>query len=136
MGLRAGFLGFFLFVWIIGAFLGSTFEFHDTPAEWAGTGTGGYSESPVTTLDYLLDVKNIVQKTEIMGAIPMMMPNQEYFETGFKVLMWQFSFLYDTTGEMAYGLVYYIVFMPFAVMGVLSLILLIYGTISGNLSFS
>ena len=136
MGLKAGFVGFFLFVWLIGAFLGSTFEFHNTEATWAGTGTGGYSQSPVTTMDYLTDINNVTQQTKIFGSIPVIVPNSEYFTTAFKILLWQFSFLYGTDGTLEYGLVYYIFFMPFAVMGILSLVLMVYSLISGNLSFS
>ncbi|KKK50991.1 hypothetical protein LCGC14_3119490 [marine sediment metagenome] len=208
MGLKAGWLAFFTFVWIIGAFLGSTFEYHSTAQAsgqsytagtasftnnsatvdgagttwvagmeggliqcdahgvwfkidtvvnnieltlvtvyteptalgqpytmvasqgWTGTGTGGYAESPVTTLQYLLDVSNVVQKTQVLGAIPLVTPNGDYFTTAFKVVTWQFAFLEDA------AMFYWIFLAPFAIMGVLSMILLVYGLITGNLTLT
>jgi hypothetical protein len=130
MGLRAGWLALFVFVWIIGAFLGSTYDYHHTDAYWAGTGTGGYSESPVTTLSYLMNISNAFQRNEIMGVIPMPMPNGEYFSTAFKVATWQWSFL------DGYEMFYWIFCAPFAIMGVMSIMLLSYGVLTGNISIS
>ncbi|KKM93519.1 hypothetical protein LCGC14_1207620 [marine sediment metagenome] len=208
MGLKAGWLALFVFVWIIGAFFGSTFEYHDTEADagqayttgnaafttgsstvngvgtvwvaameggliqydadntlwskidtvvnnteltlaagyqgaggaagaytmavspgWAGTGGGGYAQSPVTTLEYLLNISNMVQRNEILGVIPLITPNGEYFKSAFKVLTWQWSFM------AGYTMIYWIFFAPFAMMGVLSMILLVYGIITGNIAF-
>jgi len=131
--MKASVLAFFLMVWIIGAFLGSTFEYH-TSATWAGnsTGTGGYDQSPVTTLEFLMNINNATQRTEVLGVIPMITPNEEYFASIFRVISWQFSFLYDTNGNLAYGLVYYIVFLPFVLAGIIALVLLVYGILTGN----
>ncbi|KKN79352.1 hypothetical protein LCGC14_0341340 [marine sediment metagenome] len=207
MGLKAGWLALFTFVWIIGAFLGSTFEFQSADAPqgqsystgtatfttgsqtvtgaatvwvagmedgriqsttdlawykietvvnnteltlyalyaeaggaghnytmqptpgWAGSGTGGYSQSPVTTLEYLLNVSNAVQRLPLLGNVPLPVPNGEYFKTAFKVLTWQWSFL------DGYDMFYWIFLAPFCIMGVLSMILLVYGVITGNVTF-
>ena len=207
MGLKAGWLALFLFVWIIGAFLGSTFEYHSTAAAsgmtystgtanftygsanvtgagtswnqalmanglirmdadavwykilavnsttllnltavyaeaggdvqaytmqaspgWAGTGGGGYGQAPITTLEYLTNVNNAMQRIELLGAIPFPVPNEEYFNTIFKVITWQWSFL------DGYGMFYWIVCVPFIMMGILSMILLVYGVLTGNLT--
>ena len=207
MGLKAGWLALFLFVWIVGAFLGSTFEYQDTDATagmayttgtatfttgsaevigaattwnqalmaggliksntddvwykilsvnsttnltmtavysqaggagmaytmqaspgWAGTGTGGYATSPTTKLDYLLNVSNAMQRIELLGGIPFPVPNGQYFDTAFEVVTWQWSFM------DGYELVYLVFLAPFIVMGVLSMILLVYGVLTGNLS--
>ncbi len=206
MGLKAGWLALFVFVWIIGAFLGSTFEFQSsdtaqgesysagtatfttgsqtvtgvvtvwtaamedgmirsdtdliwykirtrvnnteitlyalyaeaggaghnytmqpTPG-WSGSGAGGYSESPVTTLQYLLNVSNAVQRLPLLGNVPLPVPNGDYFNTAFKVVTWQFSFLEDA------AMFYWIFMAPFCIMGVLSMILLVYGIITGNIT--
>jgi len=207
MGLKAGWLAFFVFVWLIGAFLGSTYEYQNTAsgagmeystgtatfttgnnivigagtnwvgamaggiikcnadgvwymvlsvnsttnltltalysqaggvgqaytmqavAGWAGTGTGGYATSPVNKLEFLTDVTNIVQRIEILGAVPFIAPNADYFSAAFDVLTWRWSFLED------YMLFYWIFLAPFVLMGVLSVILLVYGILTGNLSF-
>jgi hypothetical protein len=213
MGLKAGWLALFAFVWIIGAFLGSTFDYHNTSdasgvdyttgtatftyasdtvtgigtawdatmedgviksntdavwykietvnnatsltlyspyAEtggvgvaytmaaspgWAGEGTGGYEQSPVTSLEYLLNIRNATQKLPLLGDVPLPIPNGEYFKTAFKVVTWQFSFLYDTDGNLKYGLFYWVFIAPFAIMGVLSMLILVYGIITGNITF-
>jgi hypothetical protein len=208
LGLKAGWLALFIFVWIIGAFLGSTFEYQDTAAAsgmaystgtanfttnnatvmgagttwnnalmagglikcnaddvwykilsvnstsnltlasvyaqaggigqaytmqaspgWAGSGTGGYATSPTSKLEDLLNVSNAVQRIELLGAIPFPVPNGNYFNTAYEVVTWQWSFL------DGYGMFYWIFLAPFVVMGVLSMILLVYGILTGNLSF-
>lgn len=217
MSLRPGWLSLFIFVWIIGAFLGSTFEYqssvngqgisysagtadftlgsnivtgHGTTwvdatmaggyikcnndgnwykikqvnnntqlviygaysqiggntksytmaasAGWAGTSStqSGYqSLAPTTTLDYIFNISNAFQKNTILGNIPLPLPNQEYFKTVFKVITWQWSFMYNTDGTMALGMFYWIFCAPFVAMGVLSLIVLAYGLLVGNLRF-
>lgn len=205
--MKAGWLALFLFVWIIGAFLGSTFEYQNTAAAsgmaystgtanftynsaivtgagttwnqalmagglimedtddvwykilsvnsttnltltavyaeagganqaytmqaspgWAGTGTGGYASSPTSKIEYLTNISNAVQRIELLGAIPFPVPNGNYFKAAFEVVTWQWSF---TEG---YGMFYLIFLAPFVVMGVLSMILLVYGILTGNLS--
>lgn len=134
MGLKAGWIAFFVFVWLIGAFLGSTFEYQNTKDTWAGTGSGGYHTSPTSKLEYLMDIKNAVQQNTFLGAIPLPVPNADYFKTLGEVITWKFSFMYNPDGTMAYGMIYYIIFVPFVLMGILSLILLAYGIITGNLT--
>jgi hypothetical protein len=94
---------------------------------WAGTGSGGYDQNPITTLNYLINLSNAFQKLPVLGNIPLPVPNPEYFKSAFKVVTWQWSFLND------YAMFYWIFCVPFVVMGVLSMILLVYGIISGNL---
>lgn len=130
MGLKAGWLALFIFVWLIGAFLGSTFEYHTASADWAGTGTGGYDQSPITTLEYLMDVSNSFTTTEVLGFVPIPVPNRDYFDSLYKVITWQWSFM------DGYEMFYWIVCAPFVMMGVLSLILLAYGLITGNLTIT
>lgn len=208
MGLKAGWLALFIFVWLIGAFLGSTYEYQNTESTagmaysigmatfttnnatvvgsgtiwndalmtgglikcdddavwykigdipdtthlmltaayaqaggagkaytmraspgWAGTGTGGYGQAPITTIEYLTNITNAVQRIELLGAVPIPVPNGEYFDAAFKVLTWRWSFMTD------YGMFYWIFCIPFVVMGILSMILLVYGILTGNLNF-
>ena len=130
MGLRAGWLAMFLFVWLVGAFLGSTYDYHNTDETWAGTGTGGYEQSPITTLDYLMNISNVVQQNKIIGGISIPMPNGKYFDTAFKVATWRWSFL------DGYEMFYWIFCAPFAIMGIMSIFLLSYGVLTGNISIS
>lgn len=115
---------FILFVYIVGMFLGATFEQHATAATWEGSSEG------VTTLSYLMNVGNAVQQTSVLGVIPLPIPNGEYFSTLFEVLTWQFAFMAD------YDMVYWILMLPFAIAGIFSLIMLFIGTITGNISWS
>ena len=208
MGLKAGWLALFAFVWIIGAFLGSTFDYHSTSSAagmsystgnvtitnssatvtggntvwiaamedgniqaddgdeiwtkiktidsntqltlynpysgtggveldyvmrptpgWAGTGGGGYATSPTTKLDYLTNISNAFQRTPVLGNIPLPIPNPKYFTTLFEVVTWQWSFM------EGYDMFYWIMLAPFILMGILSMILLVYGLITGNISW-
>lgn len=206
--LRAGWLALCVFVWIIGAFLGSTFEYQSSvngqgisyttgsanvvygsaavvgngttwdnatmagsnfkidldgtwyrvsavvnathltlaspyngstanlatytmaaSAGWAGTGTGGYGQSPVDTFTYLTNFDNVFQRDPIFNKVTLPLANSEYFETLWKVITWDWSFMND------YRMIYWIFCAPFVCMGVLSLILIAYGVITGNLHF-
>lgn len=95
---------------------------------WAGSGTAGYGQSPVTTLEYLMNISNAVQRLPLMGNIPLPIPNNEYFKSAYKVVTWQWSFL------DGYEMFYWVFCAPFVIMGVLSMILLVYGIITGNLA--
>jgi hypothetical protein len=130
MGLKAGWLALFMFVWLVGAFLGSTFEFQNTADTWAGSGTGGYDQSPQSTIEYLIDVTNSFQKLPFFNITIPIPTNQQYWEAAFKVITWRWAFMED------YDMIYWLFCAPFVAMGVLSLILIAYGIITGNLSWS
>jgi hypothetical protein len=145
MGLKAGWLAFFLFVWLVGAYLGSTFEYHvDTTTgtaqqiaaagaqagKWAGSSTGGYAESPSTTLEYILDVTNSFQRLPFFNITIPIPSNQAYWSAVYHVVTWRWSFMDD------YQMLYWIICAPFVSMGVLSLILIAYGIITGNLTWT
>jgi len=80
-------IAFAAFVWIIGMFLGSTFEQH-TGTDWAGA-------SDESTLEYLLDVKNITYQQDIVGGLAVPMFNTDYFSTMWKVMTFDFEFFSD-----------------------------------------
>lgn len=95
---------------------------------WVGVGSGGYAESPVTTIEYIFNIKNAITRLNILGVVPMPVPNEEYFNAIYKALTWRWSFL------DGYEMFYWIFCAPFVVMGILCLILLVYGIVTGNLS--
>ena len=127
-------LALIVFVYVIGMYLGSTFEYHSTVETWAGSGSVGLSQAPTTTLEYVTNLRNIVQRQEQLGgAITFPAPNPEYFDAVFKMVTWRFDFVwYDDLGRMFY----WHVLAPFVVASVASLIMLIYGVIFGTLSWS
>src|SRR4030042_1864713 len=105
-------LAIVVFVWVIAMFLGSTYEGHMAESTWAGTGSGGFSSdetSPISTMQYLLNVSNAVQRLPILGNIPIPVPNGEYFSTAYRVMTLQFHFI---TGD--FGMFYWIFLFPFA----------------------
>jgi len=212
MGLKAGWLALFLFVWLIGAFLGSTFDYQSSEGEegvaytdgtatfttgsttvtgagttwvaamedgnikanadgiwtkiktidavnqltlyspytgaggagldytmavtpgFVGSGTGGYEYTPSSTLGTLISAFNAVQKNPIVGTVSIV-TNGEFWKAAYKIITWQWSFLLNPDGTMAYGLFYWIFCLPFVIMGMLSVFLLAYGIITGNLSW-
>ena len=122
----------FIFVYIVGMFLGSTFEMHTEAAgTWFGSGSAGLTESPQTTLSYIFNLRNIVQmQPQLGGAISLPSFNEQWFDSFFKIITWRFDFLYfDDFGRFFY----WIVVFPFAGAGIASVGILIYGIITGNL---
>lgn len=96
-----------------------------TSLAWEGSSEGG------TTLDYLLNYKNAVQQLPVFGGLPIPVPNSEYFATWFRVITLQFYFMQGT----GYTMVYWIVLFPFAMLAVLSLIMLFMALIRGNITW-
>ena len=212
MGLKAGWVALFIFVWAVGAFLGSTFDYQSsataqgqtysegtatfttgnatitgagtdwvagmadgnitatidgvpckilsidavnqltlyapypstggagldytmTPTPgWAGSGGGGYSDSPIATLQNLLYANQVEQRNVLIGTFTMLV-NPKFWGAMYKIITWQWSFLYNTDGTMAYGLFYWIFLFPFVAMGLLCILLLVYGILTGNISW-
>ena len=145
MGLKAGWLALFLFVWIIGAIFGSTFEYHvdettgsaeqiaaagSQAGKWAGSGSGGYTENPQTTLEYIFNMKNVFVKAPVFDVALPIPANPDYWDAIYRVVTWRWSFMEDAP------MVYWIFFFPFVAMGIFSLLMIGYGIITGNLSWS
>jgi len=207
MGLKAGWIALFVFVWVIGAFLGSTFDYQasadsvgqtystgtatftngsttvngvgtnwvaamedgiiksdtddvwykiktidavnqltlyvqyaeaggvghnytmqPTPG-WAGSGGGGYSTSPLAKMEGLMNVTQSTQRNPVAGAISIL-TSSTFWGSAFEIVTWQWSFL------EGYEMIYWIFLFPFAVMGLLSMLLLVYGVLTGNLTWS
>jgi hypothetical protein len=139
MGLKSGWLALFLFVWIIGAFLGSTFEYHvDTATgsaeqiaaagaqagQWAGDAGGGYEQSPITTLDYILNFSNSFQRLPFFDVTIPIPSNMDYWEAVYKVVTWRWSFMEDA------AMVYWIFCAPFVAMGMLALLAFVFQLLS------
>jgi len=208
MGLKAGWIALFVFVWVIGAFLGSTFDYQSTSASegmaysegtndstavtgigttwiaameggviradddgiwtkilsinsnttltlynpysgdggvgldytmkaspgWAGEGGAGYTVPPITKLENLVQINQSQQRNPLLGAITIL-TSSSFWEAAFQIVTWQWSFLYNADGTMAFGLFYWIFLFPFVVMGMLSMLLLVYGIVTGNIQW-
>jgi len=135
--LKSSMMAFIIFVWIIGVLLGSTYDGYGMAGSayaWAGNATaehaGGYAESPATIIDYVSNFTNSYQRINLVGNIGMTLPvNQEYWGAVFTMATWRFSFIED------YPMVYWIVFLPFTIVAMMSIFVLIYQVLTGNLSW-
>jgi len=96
----------------------------DGSAAWAGT--GGYSASPVATLQSVIASAEAHQSLPLIGKIAFVVFNPNFYSALFGIATLQFTFM---TGL---GFIYFLVITPFAVLSIISLGLLIYGIIRGN----
>lgn len=96
-------IAFAAVVWIVGMFLGATFEYHTSAADtWEG-------ETQVGTLQYLTGVRNIMYQEGETGPLTYITPNPDYFTTWWQLFSWDFHFL---EGE-GYSMVRWIALVPF-----------------------
>lgn len=100
--MRAGLLALAIFLFIIGAVLGSTFEEH-TGSDWAG-------HTGETTIEYIFDFKNAVYRQSATGEWTFVMFNTDYFKTWMRVLTFDFTFF---DGELE--IVRWLLFIPLAI---------------------
>jgi len=125
-----------ILVWIIGVFLGSTFDGYGSPGSayaWAGNSTaanaGGYAVSPITTLDYLTNFDNAFKHTAFVGDITMPVPNGKYWNAWIDVMTWKFSFMGN------FAIAYWIVFAPFYMPILVGFAMIVFRIIRGNVVF-
>lgn len=112
-------LAFLAGVWLIGTWLGASYE-----GSWA---QASGASSPIS---YLLNFSNAVQVTQVFGLFPLPYPNPQYFTTVFEVITWRWSFLQGGDTAMIYQLI-----LIFPLMGVASLVVLVISVIRGNVSW-
>lgn len=206
--LKAGWLGFVFFVWIVGVFLGSTYDYNNSvsgagmaystgtatfvtnnatvvgvatgwsnstmaggnimmvadgiwhrvsavnnatqltlangytgaggagqnylmaaSAGWAGTGTGGYSTAPITKMSHVISIWKAEQKIPVLGTIGALVTSSDFWDIVWQMTTWRWTFLED------YEMFYWFICFPFVIMGVLSLVLILYGILTGNLTW-
>jgi hypothetical protein len=87
-------------------------------------------EEANTDLEYVLNYKNATMQLPVMGGIPMPIPNPEYFKAWGRIITLTVPFLQQS----GYMIVQYFLW-AFAVMGILSLVLLVMGIITGNITW-
>ena len=123
-------------IWIFGVILGSTFNYSNTQASWSGSSTtasvltGGSGQ--ITDIHYLLDIKNAVQTIDVLGAIPLPVPNANYFKVVFSTLTLRFSFLVSNPyGEMFW----YFCLFPLSLIGIVGMVLTFMALVRGNISW-
>lgn len=111
-------LAFLTGVWLIGTWLGATYE-----NSWA------QSAAASNPISYLLNFGNVLQVSNI-GPFPLPLPNPQYFTTLFDVITWRWSFLQGGDTAMIYQLI-----LIFPLMGVASIVVLIISIVRGNVTW-
>ena len=127
------FLAMIVFIYIILAFLGTTFEGQtQNQGTWAGTGSGGQTISPIENVQTLGTLAKGGQTLSFFGVVELPVQIPGWLGAAYRVITLQFSFL--MTG--GYVMFYWIFLLPIAIAGVTSFIMLFIGTIRGNISWS
>jgi hypothetical protein len=123
-------------IWIFGVIMGSTYNYNNTSDTWVGSSTAhsyqksGYGQ--LSDMDYLLNYSNAVQHVNVLGGIPLPLPNPDYFKVMFGVFTLNFSFLTSNV----YGQLFWLFFLfPFSLMGAYGVIYLFISIIRGNISW-
>ncbi len=128
MSLTAKWIALYVFVWIIGTWLGSTYDGYYTAGTWAGSGTGGYSQSPKTTIEGLMQGSSSTERLPSVGNVSVVTSVTNWFSNAFKVLTWQWSFMKD------FPMVQFLL-TSFGAMGFLSMMMIVWNIIRGNVSW-
>jgi len=90
-----------------------------------------------TDFTYVLNIKNAVQLLPVLGPIPLPVPNSTYFEALWRMITLDVPFLQEKDADDNYTGYYYVqLFLyVFAFLGVLSLVLLVVGIFTGNVTW-
>lgn len=119
-------VAFMVIIWAFGAILGSSFEHHTLAADWTGTATDK-QYATISTLQYLMNLKNATHQFSVFGLFSMPIPNSEWLDALWNVLILRFSFI---TGD--FEMFYYIVLAPFVVMAFVSLVMVAVSIVRGQ----
>lgn len=94
-------------------------------------------EGDETDFTYILNIKNAVQLLPVLGPIPLPIPNSKYFEALWRMITLDVPFLQEKDADDNYtGYFYVQLFLwVFAFLGVLSLVLLVVGIFTGNVTW-
>ncbi len=117
---------FFVFIWVIGGFMGATYDGFTTPTEWA---SAGYSSGNMT--DTLTDVMkhNVAkQETSILGAVSFIVPAGNWASSLANIVIWNFSFVepYPIVAR---------VLNIFGLVGLFMLFRMMYAVLTGNVTW-
>ena len=124
--LKGGVLAFLLLVWVVGIFLGASYE-KKTGVDWPGSeGSEGQ-----TTLNYLMSAKNATHQHSLFGSIEMPLPNPEYFKTWLRVMTMQFEFM-----DGGWQIVQWLVLLPLAAAAIFVILFAMTQLLQGFIPFT
>jgi hypothetical protein len=132
--LRPGWVFLVVFIYVIGIFLGSTYDNQNTVTTWAGSGSGATATAPSSTLGSLAQMQEAKQQSSIVGSIQLI-TNPTFWNSVYKMSTWQFSFLYDENGNMTSAMFYWICLFPFVAMFALCMLIMLISILRGNITF-
>lgn len=132
--LRPGWIFLVVFVYVIGIILGSTYNNDNTDATWTGTGAGSYTTTSQTSLGQLAQMQKATQQNPIVSTITLV-TNPAFWTNVYRLSTWQFSFMYDTSGNFVGGFFYWIVCFPFVAMFMLCMLIMLISILRGNITF-
>ncbi len=121
MQLTAKWVALFIFVWVIGTWLGWTY---DGAASWGG----GTTENASTTMTNIMSANVASQRLASVGIVSFLVSAGQFLFSLYMILTWQFSFV------KPYPMVQWI-FFAFGAMGLVSLFMMLYGMVRGNISW-
>lgn len=132
--LRPGWIFLVVFIYAIGIFLGSTYDNQNTTATWSGSGTGATTTAPKDNLGGLAQMDAATQQNSIVSTITLL-TNPTFWFNVYRMATWQFSFLYDASGNMTSAMFYWIFLFPFVAMFMLCMLIMLISILRGNITF-
>ncbi len=119
----AKWIGFFVFVWIIGTIFSVTYNGGTTLA-----GTSSYTENASTTISNLQSGYSSSEVLPLVGKVSFISSAWGFIQSAYNAVTWRFSFLEP------YPMAYWII-SCFGTIGFLSLLILLYQAIRGNITW-
>lgn len=120
-------IGFFLFVWLVGGLLmGPTYDGLNNAAEWS---TGGSTAGNSTAIMSTLSSGSVASQTNpIIGTVSFLAPITGWISGFVNTVLWNFSFVqpYPVVAR---------IFNIFGVIGLAMLFKMLYSSVTGNVTW-
>ena len=85
---------------------------------------------PITKMETVMQIFKSEQKVPVLGTVVALVTCSDFWDVVYQSVTWRWSFLED------FELFYWIFCFPFVLMGIFSVILILYGILTGNLSWT
>ena len=119
-------VGFFIFIWLVGTLMMLTYDGATTASAWE---TAGYSSgNTTTTMENLTKANVATQKVPVIGSVSFLVPVVDFMSSLFQVITWNFDFV------QPYPIIARILNI-FGVLGVIGIFRMLYSSVTGNISW-
>ena len=135
-GFRPGWIGFIIFVYVIGLFLGITYDADASGATFSATSNTSatyYDTSPQQTLQEMYKAEKAIIQNPIYGTVSMVF-NPSAWDALYRITTWQWAFLYDESGNMISPMFYWIFLFPWIATFAFAMLVIIFNSLRGNVS--